>query len=75
MTHPALVTLLRGLGQLGRRAAAAAVDTALEEAEVVVDNVRSRLRAGREQAAEMKQRPKRHINVEAHVIEDDGDDA
>jgi hypothetical protein len=69
--HPVIYELLRGLGKLGKRALAAGVDTALEEAEIVARNVQTRIQAGRKQAQEMSQRPKEHIDVEARVVDDE----
>jgi len=62
--HPALQQLLIGLGQLGKRAAAAAVDTALEEAEVVVKDVQTRIKAGRSQAQTIGKRPPKYVKVD-----------
>jgi hypothetical protein len=62
--HPALHELLVGLGRLGKRAAAAAVGTALEEAQTVASEVQSRIARGRSQAQEMGRRPPKRVKVD-----------
>lgn len=56
---PTVRQILVGLGRLGARAVAAAVDTALEEGQELVAEVADRIQRGRTKAQSIGKRPPR----------------
>lgn len=74
--HPLARDFIAGLARLGARAAAAAVDVALEEGQALASEVQTRLKRGRDKASEINTatKPKTsRIKVEAQKTDDEGD--
>jgi len=61
---PTVRQILVGLGRLGARAVAAAVDTALEEGQELVAEVAERIQRGRSKAQSIGKRPPRRTHVD-----------
>lgn len=71
---PRIIDVLRGLGRIGARATAAAVDTALDEAEEFVAEIADRIRTGRATAQSIGKKPPRKVVVDVQPVDNDEDD-
>jgi hypothetical protein len=68
---PTVRQILVGLGRLGARAVAAAVDTALEEGQELVAEVAERIQKGRSKAQSIGKRPPRRTHVDVRPSGED----